>query len=373
MKSRFFSILLLINFIVPWFSFSSGWAATVIDIMLVYDTTATTWVADNGGMVTFSEDAVFKMNLAMVNSDVDLEFNLVHTMSIPYTTLAEDSSTSLSDDLYELQGGDGDFAAVHAARDTYGADLVAMLIDHGSAYGYVGVGYLLTHINPGSPHLAFTVNAIQSVDISHTLTHEVGHNLGAHHSKYQASSPGPNWPLGGYSAGWYFTGSDPINPKDYHTIMAYNNDGTQSYTSAPLFSTPLLLHQGTVAGDPVDGDNARVLGETMATVADYRPSCVSIAPLSDNYEISGGMKTVTITTLEQVCSWAVEEALDWVSVDILDGTGNETITVTVEPNEGSIRSGSVTIAGQSYSIIQASDNNIFIFLPAILNAAGAAQ
>lgn len=239
MKTRVLSIVFLINCILPGLPFSSSLgAASVIDIMLVYDTTATTWVATEGGMETFAEDAVFRMNQALVNSDVDLEFNLVHTMSIPYTTQATDNLTPLGDDLDALEGGSGYFATVHAARETYGADLVSMLIDHGASWGYVGIGDLLTSMSWSNPAAAFSVCAIQSVAISHTLTHEVGHNLGAHHSKDQDSSPGPNTYLGldyAYSAGWYFTGS---NTTDYHTIMAYNNDGTQSYTSAPLFSTP---------------------------------------------------------------------------------------------------------------------------------------
>ena len=378
MRSGFFSILLLINFIVPLLSFSSGRAATVIDIMLVYDTTATTWVASNGGMETFAEAAVLKMNQALVNSDVELEFNLVHAMSIPYTTQATDHLTSLDDDLDTLEGGGGAFTAVHAARDTYGADLVSMFIDHGKSYGYVGIANLLTSTSWPNPNAAFSVCAIQSVAISHTLTHEVGHNLGAHHAKTQATSPGPNTYLGpdyAYSAGWYFTGSNTI---DYHTIMAYNNDGTQFYSSAPLFSTPLQLYNGTVTGDPVDGDNARLFGETTATVAAYRPTssvCTfSIDPLSGNSKITGETKTVAITASDQDCAWTVEETLEWVSIAPLSGTGDQTITITVAANAGADRSASVTIAGQSYHIIQGLEGgNIFIFLPAILGAARSAQ
>jgi hypothetical protein len=224
--------------------------ATTIDIMLVYDTTATTWVAANGGMNAFSLDAVSRMNQAMQNSDVDLTFRLVHAMSVNYTY------SSMSSDLSNLERGSGNLAAVHTARDDYGADVVAMLVDTGSAYGYVGLGNLLSSW-AGQPHRAFTVNAIRSVEQSHTLTHEVGHNMGAHHSKHQTSSPGPNrWLDNQYSAGWYFTDTNNVK---YHTIMSYNFDGRGNYyQSAPLFSTPLKTWQGTFAGHATDGDNARL-------------------------------------------------------------------------------------------------------------------
>ena len=245
-------------------------AAVIVDVMIVYDTTATTWVASNGGMAAFSQDAVSRMNQALQNSGLDDDsFRLVHSMSVNYTTTSN-GTTGLSPDLYPLQSGSGVFEPVHTARDYYGADLVAMMVDTGSAYGYVGVGYTLWQWS-GTPDYGFTVNAIRSVEFSHTMTHEVGHNLGAHHAKNQASSPGPNNNLDGqYSAGWYFTGTNGVK---YHTIMAYNSDGFGGYyQSAPLFSTPLITHQQTPAGDANDGDNRRLISETIGTIADYKYS-----------------------------------------------------------------------------------------------------
>jgi hypothetical protein len=237
--------------------------AAVIDIMLVYDTTATSWLEDgNGTMEAFSLDVINRMNLAMENSGVDIEFRLAHSVAAGYTHQGD-----LEDDLDSITYGMGVFSDVHDLRDDYGADLVALLVDTGSAYGWVGLGYLLNSYG-GTPNYAFTCNAIRSVAISHTLTHEVGHNLGADHSKYQLSDPGPNEHLDNqYSAGWYFAGGATA----YHTIMAYNNDGYgNTYYSAPLFSTPLVSYEGEVAGDAQDGDNARLLRDTMDTVAAYK-------------------------------------------------------------------------------------------------------
>jgi hypothetical protein len=263
-------------------------AAVVVDIMIVYDTKATAWVAANGGMAAVSQDAVNRMSQALQNSGLSHSFRLVHSMSVDYTT-SSDGSTPFSQDLSSLQKGSGVFATVHTARDTYGADLVAMMVDTGRADGYVGVGYLLSSWS-GSPDYGFTVNAIRSVEISHTLTHEVGHNLGAHHAKDQASDPGPNRRLDDqYSAGWYFIGTDS---KDYHTIMAYNYDGESFYRPAPLFSTPLMSHQGTPAGDQTDGDNARLIDETIGTVAGYRIEETTTYNLTVN---SSGAADVAIT------------------------------------------------------------------------------
>ncbi len=219
MKYKFHTVLLMTACFL--YLVNTEASAEQIDIMLVYDTTATTWVTNNGGISAFSQDAVSRMNQAMVNSGIDLTFNLVHSMSTTYTTTSS-STNPLREDLEALQAGTGPLADVHSARETYHADLVSMLVDHGSAYGYVGLGYILNSWN-GSPNYGFSVCAIRSVEISHTLIHEVGHNLGAHHAKSQAADPGPNQYLDNqYSAGWYFTGT---NASDYHTIMAYSSDG----------------------------------------------------------------------------------------------------------------------------------------------------
>ena len=97
--------------------------AETVDVMLVYDTSASTWVASNGGMSTFTQEAVNRMNQAMQNSGVDLVFRGVHSMSVDYT------HTNLDSDLDYLVAGTGNMAAVHAARDSYGADIVAMMVD----------------------------------------------------------------------------------------------------------------------------------------------------------------------------------------------------------------------------------------------------
>ncbi len=266
-SSRILSALLFIaGFLLLLAPGARATSSTTIDIMLVYDNSATTWVAGNGGREAFSLEAVNRMNLALLNSGVDLSFRLVHTMAVDYTTSAS-PATSMTADLQALQGGSGNFAAVHTARDQYGADLVAMLIDHGSASGNTGQAYLLSSW-AGRPDYGFAVNAIQAVEIGHTMTHEVGHNFGAGHAKAQTADPGPNSDLADYSAGWYFNGDNGVA---YGTIMSYWYDGYgNTYQEAPVFSSPLLTFQGAAAGDPQDGDNARLLRETKAVVAAYR-------------------------------------------------------------------------------------------------------
>lgn len=350
--------------------------AAVVDIMLVYDASAATWVSTNGGMGAFSQDAVNRMNQAMQNSELNHSFRLVHSMAVNYTT-ASDGSTPLSADLNSLKAGTGVFADVHLARETYKADLVAMLVDTGSSYGYVGTGYLLTSWT-GAPDYGFTVNAIRSVEISHTLTHEVGHNLGAHHSKDQASAPGPNPYLDNqYSAGWYFTGT---NGTSYHTIMAYNNDGFGNYyQSSPMFSTPIVPYQGIPAGHPADGDNGRLINQTIATIAGYRNSVVSLIDLtisgpasinensSANYTATASWSDGSTTSVSP--TWSENSA-----VATINSAGVFT-TSLVSTNQSVIITASYTSGGvtrsdtQTVIVLKSQASGSFpwsLFLPAIL-------
>ncbi len=256
---RIWTFLLALLCLVP-----SAYSATV-DVMIVFDSTAKTWVDSNGGMNTFAAEVIAKLNQSTANSGVNLTFRLAHATVISYT-----HNGNLETDLDRLRRtGDGYMDNVHILRNTYGVDLVTMLVDTGSVSGSVGMGYELTS-SLGDPAYAFTVSAIQSADISHTLTHEVGHNFGCGHSKYQKDSQGPG--LYSYSAGWYFEGTDAM---DYGTIMAYNKDGYgNTYIETPYFSNPDIRYEGGITGHAVDGDNARTIENMMNVVAGYRAEVV---------------------------------------------------------------------------------------------------
>ena len=74
---------------------AEGRSATV-DIMYVYDTGATTWVASNGGMTVFSQQITARMNQALANSGVGLTLRFVHAMPVAYSTSTLNSSDGLT-------------------------------------------------------------------------------------------------------------------------------------------------------------------------------------------------------------------------------------------------------------------------------------
>ncbi len=248
-------------------------ASTLLDVLVVYDDGALLWANQSGGGITnFARTAVAKMNNALANSGLDAYFNfrLVDVACVSATV------TDLETALYAAKDGTGAWAAVKTRRTAVGADVVTVLIDTGSAYGTTGLGFSLSSTPvSGFSEWAYNCCSVRSVAIAHTMTHEVGHNVGAGHSDKQSSAPGPQWDTTKpYSCGYYFTGTDG---KKYHTIMAYGNDGYGgTYIDAPLFSSPLVTYQGTVAGTTANNDNARVIRETYAEASKWRSQVVPV-------------------------------------------------------------------------------------------------
>lgn len=323
-------------------------ATTAIDVMVVYDTTAQSWVAANGGMTNFAIAAVARMNLAMATTGIDCTFRLVHTVAKAYTY---DTAGTLSAPLYAITDGTGVFSDIAAIRTAYAADLVTILVDTGSAYGYVGLGWLLSSTS-GNSSYAFTACAIRSVNQSHTLTHEAGHNLGCGHAVNQVSDPGPS-SLYTYASGYYFTASS-INR---HTIMAYNNDGYGNYYyDTDFFSTPLKTYgtSGVVVGDASTADNARVIRNTMGVISQYKTLSAPSRP-------TGVSATDGSSTAATVVSWT----------PVLGDTSNTVWRSTASSSSGSSRIGAST--GSAFADQTGTPGAIYYYWVKAVNAAGSSS
>ena len=258
--------------------------STVVDILVAYDTGATAWAkANGGGLEDFALVAVTKMNAALANNGLDehFRFRLVGTMEVAATS--DDVEAAID----EIEADKPGWSAIRTKRDEVGADVVTVLVDTGYAFGTTGVGCSLTKENYATfADSAYNVCAIRAVAIDHTMTHEVGHNMGAGHATAVNPSqivPGPQ--LHDYSSGFHFTAAGTA----YHTIMAYNSDGWGgTYELAPLFSSPTATWLGATAGDATH-DNARTLLSTCAYVANWRAQKI---PLSYDVFISPATETL---------------------------------------------------------------------------------
>lgn len=254
-----------------------------VDVMIVYTPAAANWANSNGGIANVINSAIHSGQTALDNSGTLMSINLVYAGLVDYvesgtsvvdlvrlTTTA--TWTPFDDDYYNGHYVWDFMNDVHDWRDTYGADLVALLA-HVSDVG--GVGWLLNDQN-GRPHLGFSLTRVQqAAGTSYTFVHELGHNMGLHHHAQQTTQPGPtnwfNWPENTWSAGWRWTGT---NNSRYCSVMTYASgdffpDG-QDHLRVPHFSNPDIIHQGVPTGHAVQGDNARTLREIRHVIAAYR-------------------------------------------------------------------------------------------------------
>ncbi|MGN0854342.1 MAG: M12 family metallo-peptidase [Kiritimatiellia bacterium] len=240
---------------------------TTVDILVNYDTDAATWAkANGGGLEAFAETCVQKMNAALANTGLNafFRFRLVGVYEV-----GGSADGNLEYALYFASGyytgtlNGVSWAGVAEERERLGADIVCTLCDSGLAYGWVGLGYSL-YPSSYAPSYGFNACQIRSVAISHTMTHEVGHNMGAGHSDKMAESSNCGPQYHDYSSGYYFY----VGSTGYYTIMAYNADGYGNYyTSVPYFSSPDYFYQGVAVGTADKNDNTRTLRETYQTVA----------------------------------------------------------------------------------------------------------
>ena len=247
---------------------------TYVDLLIVYEKGAAEWAAFNGGVTNFAEVSVQKMNTAIANTGLDKKFRF--RLAGVKTVEAEgykDSGASFNQILNAIvrdQEWNGyQWGNVQLMREAVGADIVCILTDTGSEYGTTGSGYSYTQDGAEDfSQFAYCCCSIRAVAQGHTMTHEVGHNMGAGHSDKMANEDNRGPQFYEYSSGYYFY----VGERGYYTIMAYNADGYgNTYNSVPYFSSPDYFYEGVAVGDATH-DNTRTLANNFAAVAAFRAS-----------------------------------------------------------------------------------------------------
>ena len=241
-----------------------------IDVAVVYTPAAREAAGGAAALEAEIDLMVAETNQAYRASGVHHRVVLVERSAVTYVETG-DSSLDLR---RILDPSDGHLDEVHALRDQAGADLVHLIV--GQADDICGRAYL-----PGV--FGLTLQGCGG----RTFAHELGHNMGLRHDRYQelygSSRRLRAHPAYGYVNQRAFEAGAPRSSR-WRTIMAY---GTQCadvnsffYCSAPLrFSNPRQRYAGDpmgiaygAGGSGVDGpaDAASVLNATGSAVASWR-------------------------------------------------------------------------------------------------------
>ena len=129
-----------------------------------------------------------------------------------------------------------------------------------------------------------------------------------------------------------------------HTTSSGTGNGTAQTVNYTVDANAGPLRTGTIT----------VAGLTF-TVTQASGCTYSITPTSASYTAAANTGSVSVTA-PAACSWTATESLSWVSITSgSSGSGNGTVNYSVDANPTSVArpAGTMTIAGQSFTINQA--------------------
>ena len=317
-------------------------APVTLDVLVLYTQAARAAAGGTTAMQNLIDLAVTETNQGYANSGVYHRIRAVHKAEFTYN---ENTADPFGDALDTITAN----GTVANLRTTKGADLVALIIEHTNLCG-------LAWLFNGAASTGFSVTARTCATGYYSFGHEIGHNLNAQHDWQAPDHTGfaANSSNHGYLA-----------PDDsWRTIMGYATGcaaGT-ACTRINRWSNPDLKHNGVVTGRRPGltnaADNRLALNNAAPTVANYKTStgCTSqptISPTSRSATAGGGTASITVTGLA-ACTWGATSTVSWITVTAgATGSGNGTVNYRVAANTGNARTGTLKIAGRTFTVSQA--------------------
>ena len=320
--------------------------ATIVDVLVVYTPAAVSAAGGTSSINALIANAVSLTNTSYANSDVVQRIRLVRAEPVAYT-----ESGSFSSDLTNLTNGSGALAGVPALRNTYRADMVA-LVNSSPSTPVCGVAWLMTQPSSQFASSAFSVIDQRCAVNGMGFAHELGHNMGLRHDWYMDNGITPST----YAHGHVNIGT--TTSTRWRTIMSYANKCSERGLSCqliPYWSNPLLTYAGSPLGIPAgtgtactpgnqnnpacDADEHRVLNNTALTVANFRQSGLPLSVTSLTPDVTvpptaGTSVTWTATTASGIAPlqyqfWRFTEGPGWSIVQAY--SSNNTYTWTPGP------------------------------------------
>lgn len=240
----------------------------LIDVLVVYTTAARSGAGGTTNMLNLINLAVSETNTGYERSGIFSRMRLVHTAEINYDESILTTSTGWGTALSQLTNQDNVIDEVRSLRNTYGADLVVMIVNNMT---YCGIGWLMT------PN--YTYDSVGNSLVSRACTtgyysfaHETGHNMGAHHDRLNT---------GGGTAMYSYSYGYQAPDASFRTIMSYNC--AAGCPRVNNWSNPEVLYNGKPTGVSAtasnSADNRLTLNNTAPIVSNFRATkVVPVAP-----------------------------------------------------------------------------------------------
>ncbi len=206
--------------------------------------------------------AIARLNESFLASGIDGSVRLAGAYATDYDE--SDVYQAMLDDLRRgwqspetggVQPADPALIDLRCMRDLLGADLISLMVSRASNGGEDGIADQL-HTLGGVPSLVFSVVRRSAAIELEELTHQIGHNLGAHHENALSLLP---------SAHAHAFSTPNFGMK--HTVMWSMRERDALLAQ---FSNPDVEFDGEPTGIALGADNAGVIRGAIGAVSSYR-------------------------------------------------------------------------------------------------------
>lgn len=215
-----------------------------IDVLVLYDNKSNQEY--NNNIATVLKGWENQINTFYANSGVGLKIRFVGYQRYE----------AVANDMDKMQSEIRQNANIASQRKAYGADFVTYV--QRKDVSYCGYGSVNVHKN-------YAFNVINTGCGALTMAHELGHNMGLHHSRRQGNTGGTRFP---YALGYGVQGK-------FSTIMGYPSSFL-TRNQVGVFSNPNLKCYGQAcgveAGKPDQANAVLALNNVRAELRDFMPA-----------------------------------------------------------------------------------------------------
>lgn len=276
---------------------SAADSAARIDVMVAYTEAARAAAGSTNAMKARIALAIKQTNTSYSSSGVTTRLRLVHVEEVTYT-----ETGNLATALNRLKNPtDGSLDNVHALRNAYGADMVALVVRNGGSE--CGRAAAIR----ANASTAFQVTVFNCMTSNYSLAHEFGHLQGARHDMYVDNKLTP------FSYGHGYVHLGITSADRWRTIMGENDQcaaAGYSCTRLQYWSNPSKYHNGAAMGN----DNAKnylVLKNTARTVANFRKQVIA-----DNFNSTFNGSSAGWSAVSG--AWSIYKAAQYRSAGLAD-------------------------------------------------------